>query len=359
MHSLTAHLLAQLRYDGLQLSTLRALGEYRGKQKLFVAQSAEVLADLKQQAVIESAESSNRLEGVVVSRTRLKSLMVKNAPPQSRSEQEIAGYRDALSLIHEACDAMPVSEGTVRQLHTILYRYLPQEGGNWKSTNNDIVERHPDGSLRVRFSPTAAHLTPMAMSDLLQRYHNANEQNLADPLVLVPLCILDFLCVHPFADGNGRVARLLTLLLLYQFDYSVGRFISLERIFEESKESYYETLEASSVNWHEGTHDVRPWLNYFWGALIKAYKEFEGRVGTIESKRGSKSIRVRLEVLKRSMPFSINDIELGCPGISRDTVRMVLRALKAEGLIESTGKGRSAKWRNLVSAENINTHHKD
>ena len=239
---------------------------------------------------------------------------------------------------------MPI-EGTVRQLHTILYRYLPQEGGNWKSTNNDIIERHPDGSLRVRFTPTPAHLTPMAMSDLLTRFHNANQQKLADPLVLVPLCILDFLCIHPFADGNGRVARLLTLLLLYQFDYAVGRFISLERIFEDSKESYYETLEASSVNWHSGTHDVGPWLNYFWGALIKAYKEFEARVGTIEKKHGNKSSRVRIAVLNRSLPFSISDIELACPGTSRDTVRLVLRTLKAEGLIESTGKGRSAKWR--------------
>lgn len=345
MHSLTVELLTKLRYDGLQLSTLRALGEYRGKQTLFVAQSAEALAGLRQQAVIESAESSNRLEGVVVSPTRLKSLMVKNAQPKSRSEQEIAGYRDALSLIHEACDAMPVSEGTVRQLHTILYRYLPQEGGHWKSTNNDIIERHPDGSLRVRFTPTPAHLTPMAMNDLLARYHSANEQKLADPLVLVPLCILDFLCIHPFADGNGRVARLLTLLLLYQFDYAVGRFISLERIFEDSKESYYETLEASSVNWHSGEHDAGPWLNYFWGALIKAYKEFEARVGTIEKKHGNKSSRVRIAVLNRSLPFSISDIELACPGTSRDTVRLVLRTLKAEGLIESTGKGRSAKWR--------------
>ena len=169
MHSLTVEHLTQLRFDGLQLSTLRALGEYRGKQKLFVAQSAEALADLKQQAVIESAESSSRLEGVIVSPSRLKSLMIKNAQPKSRSEQEVAGYRDALSLIHEACDAMPFSEGTVRQLHTILYRYLPQEGGSWKSTNNDIIERHPDGSLRVRLTPTPAHLTPMAMSDLLSR----------------------------------------------------------------------------------------------------------------------------------------------------------------------------------------------
>ena len=160
----------------------------------------------------------------------------------------------------------------------------------------------------------------------------------------MPLTILDFLCIHPFADGNGRVARLLTLQLLYHFDYAVGRFISLERIFEESKESYYETLEASSQDWHQAEHDIAPWLDYFWGALLRACREFEERVGTIERGRGAKGDRVRAEVLKRTLPFSISEIEDACPGVSRDTVRLVLRALKSEGVIASTGKGRGAKW---------------
>ena len=164
------------------------------------------------------------------------------------------------------------------------------------------------------------------------------------PLVLVPLVVLDFLCIHPFPDGNGRMARLLTLQLLYHFDYAVGRFISLERIFEESKESYYETLEASSQGWHEGEHNIAPWLDYFWGALLRAYKEFEERVGTIERGRGAKGARVRAEILKRQLPFSITDIEEACPGISRDTVRLVLRTMKTEGLISPMGKGRGAKW---------------
>jgi Fic family protein len=344
LRSLTPDFLSTLRYNGLQVATLRALGEYRGKQQLFVAQSPEILNDLKQLAVIESTESSNRLEGVVVAAARLKSLVIKNADPKSRSEQEIAGYRDALSLIHEAAEGMPISEGVIRQLHGLLYRYLPQDGGEWKATNNDIIERHPDGSSRIRFQPVAAHLTPIAMVDMVAQYRKALDQNLADPLVIVPLVILDFLCIHPFSDGNGRVARLITLLLLYQFDYRVGRFISLERIFEDSKESYYETLEVSSQGWHEGRHDVQPWLDYFWGALLRAYKEFEVRVGTIDKRHGGKSDRVRVEALKRILPFSITELEEACPGVSRDTVRMVLRSLKAEGLIESTGKGRSAKW---------------
>ncbi|HSV61594.1 MAG TPA: Fic family protein [Variovorax sp.] len=351
MHSLSSDYLARLRFGAQQLATLRALGEYRGKQQLYVAQSPDLLGDLRQVAVVESTESSNRLEGVVVAASRLKSLVLKNAAPMSRSEQEVAGYRDALALIHESGEQMPFSEGTVRQLHGTLYRYMPQPGGRWKATNNDIVERHPDGSSRIRFRPVAAHLTPTAVADLISRYRTSLDQHLADPLVLVPLVILDFLCIHPFPDGNGRMARLLTLQLLYHFDYVVGRYISLERVFEESKESYYETLETSSQGWHEAAHDAAPWLDYFWGALLRAYKEFEERVGTVERGRGTKGERVRAEVLKRRLPFSISDIEGACPGVSRDMVRLVLRSMKAEGFIAPTGKGRSAKWVGLTEGQ--------
>jgi len=348
MHSLSAEYLARLRFHTRQLATLRALGEFQGKQRLYFEQSPEVLEDLKQIAAVESTESSNRLEGVVVAPARLKSLVLKNAAPKSRSEQEVAGYRDALALIHENAIHMPFTEGTILQLHGVMYRYMPEfgkyAGGRWKATNNDIIEKHPDGSSRIRFSPVPAHLTPMAMTDLVTRYRESLDRHLTDPLVLAPLTVLDFLCIHPFPDGNGRMARLLTLQLLYHFDYAVGRFISLERIFEESKESYYETLEASSQHWHDGKHDVMPWLDYFWGTLLRAYREFEQRVGTIERGRGAKGDRVRAEILKRTLPFSISDIEEACPGISRDTVRMVLRAMKAEGLISPTGRGRSAKW---------------
>lgn len=344
MHSLSPDYLGGLRFNAQQLAALRALGEWRGKQQLFAAQSPELLRGLRQVAAVESTESSNRLEGVVVARTRLKSLVLKNAAPRSRSEQEVAGYRDALALIHESAAKMPFTAGTVLQLHGTLYRYMPQPGGRWKSTNNDIIERCPDGSSRVRFSPVASHLTPMAMTELVARYRTSIEQHLSDPLVLVPLVILDFLCIHPFPDGNGRIGRLLTLQLLYHFDYAVGRYISLERIFEESKESYYETLEASSRGWHEATHDVAPWIDYFWGVLLRAYGEFEERVGTIERGRGAKGERVRAEIMKRALPFSISEIEESCPGVSRDMVRLVLRTMKSEGLIVLTGRGRGARW---------------
>lgn len=191
------------------------------------------------------------------------------------------------------------------------------------------------------------------MTDTTARYRTALDQHLADPLVLVPLVILDFLRVHPFSDENGRMARLLTLQLLYHADYTVDRFISLERIFEESKESYYETLESSSQGWHEGAHNIAAWLDYFWGALLRAYKEFEERVGPLSRGRGAKGDWVRAEILKRDLPFSISEIEAACPGISRDMVRLVLRAMKAEGLIAPTGKGRGAKWASLTNTKQV------
>jgi Fic family protein len=181
------------------------------------------------------------------------------------------------------------------------------------------------------------------MQGLTEGYRLALADN-REPLILVPLAVLDFLCIHPFSDGNGRVARLLTLQLLYHFDYEVGRYISLERIIEESKETYYEALEASSQGWSEGCHDVFPWMRYLWGVLLRAYREFEERVGTIRSGRGSKTDRVVEAVARRIGPFSISDIEADCPGVTRDWIRVVLRRLRDDGTIVPRGKGRGARW---------------
>lgn len=344
MNSLTETYLKNLSLSTDEAAAMRTLGEYQGKQALYYKQSPETLESLKQAAVIESSESSNRLEGITAPKERIEALVLKNSTPKDRSEQEIAGYRDALSLIHESAEHMEFSNNVVLQLHSLVYRFMPNPGGKWKATNNEIIEKHPDGTKRVRFVPTPAHLTPEAMDNLVANYKEAINTHNQDPLIVVPLAILDFLCVHPFTDGNGRVARLLTLTLLYHFDYQVGRYISLERIFEETKESYYETLEKSSQGWHEGKHDVHPWLNYFWGTLTRAYREFEERVGNIKTGRGSKTDQIRQAVQRKIGPFSISEIEDACPGISRDMVRNVLRQMKDENLIESTGKGRSAKW---------------
>ena len=239
MPSLPSAYLTQLRFSSAELSTIHRLGEARGRQDLFIRQLPAQLDTLRTHAVIESTESSNRIEGVVAAPGRVADLVVRGTEPRTRSEQEIAGYRDALQLIHESHADMRFAENVVLQLHQMLYRYQPGAGGRWKGTDNQIVERAADGSVaRVRFTPTPAVATRQAMADLTAHYHDAIAGDLADPLVLLPLAILDFLCVHPFTDGNGRVGRLLSLLLLYHFDYQVGRYISLERIIEDSRETY-------------------------------------------------------------------------------------------------------------------------
>lgn len=344
MHSLDENFLKSLTFTADQLTILRTIGEYQGKQELYFKQSPEILKGLQQVAIIESSESSNRLEGITAPHHRIAELITQDTMPKDRSEQEIAGYRDSLNLIHQSAKHMPFSINVVLQLHSWIYRYLPNPGGQWKTTDNEITEIHPDGKKRVRFIPSNAFETPSAMENLMKGYRMSIEEWRVEPLIVIPATILDFLCIHPFRDGNGRTARLLTLLLLYHFDYQVGRYISLERIFEESKESYYETLEKSSQAWHQGKHNLMPWMTYFWGVLLRAYKEFEGRVGTLTTGKGSKAQHISMTIENMIGPFSISDIERACPSVSRDTIRLVLRQLRDEGSIIPQGKGRSAKW---------------
>lgn len=343
MPSLDADYLARLRFRTGELATIHRLGEARGRQDLFVRQFPEQLETLRTHALVESAESSNRIEGVVAGPGRIADLVIKRTEPRSRSEQEIAGYRDALQLIHQTHAHIPFSPNVLLQFHQMLYRYQPGTGGHWKSVDNQIIEREPSGRIvRVRFEPTPAVRTPQAMADLTSGFAQAITGGGADPLVVTPLAILDFLCVHPFTDGNGRVARLLSLLLLYRFNYRVGRYISIERIVEESRETYYEALEHSSRGWHDNVHDAIPWLTYFWGVLIRAYGEFEARV---QSLQGSKTTQVRTAALRRTGPFSMSELEHDCPGVSRDMVRHVVRQMRAEGLLQVEGRGRGARWR--------------
>ena len=349
MHSLTPAFLDRLTFSTDEVAALAALAEARGRQDLYVEQQPEVLESLRQAAIIESSESSNRLEGITAPRDRIEALVLRPTAPRDRSEQEIAGYRDVLALIHESHTHMPFSVNVLLQLHGMLYRYHAGQGGRFKPTDNEIVERNPDGSVaRVRFRPTPAFETPSAMESLTSRYREAVEGRSLQPLVAAPLAVLDLLCIHPFADGNGRIARLTTQLLLYHHGYALGRYISLERIIEESKETYYKTLEASSQGWHDAAHDVHPWLNYFWGALQRASSEFEERVGSVADGKTSKSDLVRAAILRRMGPFTSKDIERECPGVSHELVRLVLRRLRDEGVITLHGRGRGAHWiRNL------------
>ena len=344
MLSLDQNYLNNLKFKDADISMLRKIGEFKGKQDLYFQQTPEILKTLKTLAIIESSESSNRLEGITAPHKRIEEITLKKTKPTNRSEQEIAGYRDVLNLIHESGEHMKFTPNVILQLHSKLYHYLPANGGHWKTTDNEIIERAPDGTLkRVRFKPASAVATPHLMEQLADYYKQAITQN-TEPLIAIPLAILDLLCIHPFTDGNGRISRLLTLMLLYHFDYQVGRFISLERIFEESKESYYETLETCSKGWHKSKHDVMPWLRYFWGTLLRAYKEFAERVGEIRTTKGAKTQQI-IELINRKItPFAISDLERELPGVSRDMIRKVLRSLKARGKVIVQGEGRNAKW---------------
>ncbi len=346
MNSLETKYLKKILFTSKDLSTLKKLGEYKGKQDLYSKQSPESLKILTRVAIVESTESSNRLEGIIAEHSRVKALALMDTTPQNRTEQEIAGYRDALNMIHQNWNSIKVSTSLIKRIHKTMYKYLPYPGGEWKDRKNYIIEEFPDGRKRLRFKPVSPKKTPQAMETLVERFIKIDREDWEE-LVVIPLFVFDFLCIHPFVDGNGRVARLITLLLLYQAGYIVGKYISLERIFEDSRELYYETLEQSSSGWHNGNHNIMSWLRYFWGTLLKAYSEFEERVGTITTRWGSKTEMIQLIIKHKIGHFSISDIHDSCPGVSREMVRHVFRNLKKRKMIEVLGKGRSAKWRKI------------
>jgi Fic family protein len=327
------------------LQSVRRLGEFKGRESLYRSQMPQALETLRQAAIIQSAESSNRIEGVTAPPQRLRALMAEKTKPQDRSEQEIAGYRDVLNTIHGNHEGMRFTASLVLQLHRDLFKYTSTPGGRWKSTQNAIIEILPSGSKRTRFEPVAPHLVSEAMDLLHVQFTKFLEEAKIDPLILIPVYVLDFLCIHPFLDGNGRMARLLTLLLLYQAGYGVGRYISLERVVEESKESYYDTLYRSSQGWHEGRHTLVPWTEYFLGTMLAAYKEFENRVGILTDGRGAKTELV-LEAIRRFYgDFSVSELQAQCPNVGIDLIRRLLRQERKAGNLECLGRGPAARWR--------------
>ncbi|HNS22842.1 MAG TPA: Fic family protein [Sedimentisphaerales bacterium] len=331
------------------LMAVRVLGEFRGRQKLYTEQFPEVLETLRQVALIQSTESSNRIEGITVPPGRLTGLVTRKTRPRDRSEQEVAGYRDVLAAIHANHGRMRLSTDLILDWHRAIYRYTGEKGGHWKTADNVIRETTPDGRQVVRFRPVSAVATPQFMERLVQFHNRAMEEAKTDPLLLVASFVLDFECIHPFRDGNGRIGRLLTLLLLYQCGYEAGRYISLERIIEESKETYYEALSASSQNWHEAEHDLRPWWEYFLGTLTAAYNEFESRVGTFTSARGAKREMVRNAIARLPARFRMGDVQRASPGVSYPTLKRALADLKREGKLRCLGKGRDAQWERIGS----------
>ncbi len=291
--------------------------------------------------------SSSRIEGIYATNKRLKEIMSNKVVPRDRSESEISVYRDVLETIHTSYDAIPISSSVVLQLHRDLYKYLPARGGSYKNVNNVIEEILPDGSKYIRFKPVDAFYTPMYMETLCEEYRKAISKEEIEPLVLIGAFVLDFLCIHPFNGGNGRMSRLLTLLLLYQSGFEVGRFISIEKIIEDSKETYYEALNKSSMLWQDGKHNLEIWLEYFLGVLLRAYKELEERVGHVISTKGGKSERIEKAIEGKLGYFTKSEIRDICPDASAATLNRVFDKLKAEGKIEIVGNGRGAKWRKV------------
>jgi len=329
------------------ITIIRQIGEYKGKQDLYKKQAPEMLENLRHVAIIQSTESSNRLEGITADINRIKELVEEKTKPANRSEAEIAGYRDVLKTIHSNYEHVPFSKSVVLQFHRDLMKYAGKEGGRWKSAPNEITEILPDGTKRIRFVPVAPHLTPEYMQTLHERYKSLSQEGDIDPLILIALYVLDFLCIHPFLDGNGRMARLITVLLLYYYGYEVSRYISLERVIEQTKESYYETLHKSSQGWHKVRHNALPWIEYFLSTILAAYKEFESRFTRVSSGRGSKTDIVLNAIDSFIGDFSISDLERTCPDVSIDMLRHVLKKLKKEGQVASLGQGRFARWRKI------------
>ena len=323
---------------------MNAISEYKGKQDMYARQSPQILKTLLETALIESAESSNRIEGVTVDKNRLKPLVMGKSRPRDRSEEEVAGYRRALDWIHKKHAGLRIAPRTVQELHR-LCRGESGDAGRWKEKDNDIIRKHPDGRIEVIFKPVGAAQTPRMMEQLCLAYENSVSQLKYPEIYAVACLVLDFLCVHPFRDGNGRVSRLLTLLALYHHGFEVGRYISLERIVEQSKETYYESLNKSSREWHQGKHDIFPWFNYFLGTVLGAYKEFEERAGTVNPARGAKTGIVEAAVGRQVGEFSISDIERACVNVSRPMIRVVLEGMRKKGLVEILGLGRNARWR--------------
>lgn len=346
MHSLDPKFLEAQPIAPALLTTIREIGEFKGKQELFKEQAPQVLRTLREAALIQSTESSNRIEGVIAPHDRIRQLVAGTTMPANRSEQEIAGYRDVLQTIHTRFMHIPLKSGVVLQLHRDLYQYYPGQGGRWKIAPNEITEVRPDGSVFVRFRTVPPYQTADAMEQLHERFERRLDEGLFDPLLLIPAYVLDFLCIHPFLDGNGRMSRLLSLLLLYQAGYEVGRYISLELMVEKTRESYYDALYRSSQGWHERSHSLGPWWGYFLGVMLRSsYREFEERVGVITTSRGAKREMIIDVVSRLPEEFHFADVERACPGVSRPTINRALAKLRASGQLVLAKAGRDATWK--------------
>ena len=322
---------------------LTIINEFKGEQRLFIEAHKDELKELFELAKIQSTEASNRIEGIFTVDDRLKNLVQQKTTPRNRNESEIAGYRDVFNTIHENYDFIPINVNFFLQLHRDLYKYIGSvDGGVFKTSDNIIREIDENGNEKIRFNPVPAWETPEALEDLCKAFKEAKDE--VDPLILMGMFILDFLCIHPFNDGNGRMSRLLTLLLLYKSGFIVGKYISIEKIIEETKETYYEALQDSSIGWHENTNDYKPFVNYMLGVIVAAYREFESRVKLVANAKLSKPERIR-EIIKAHIG-TITKAELleTNPDISDTTVQRTLAELLKNNEIKKIGGGRYTQY---------------
>ena len=322
------------------VALLTQIHEFKGEQNLFIEANRDTLTQLVELAKIQSTEASNKIEGIFTSDERLKKIVLDKTTPQTRNEQEIAGYRDVLATIHENYEYIPLRPSMILQLHRDLYKFSGMSiGGNYKNSDNVIAETDAEGNRFIRFQPVPAWETPEAIDLACKAYDEAVMQG-ADPLLLIPMFILDFLCIHPFNDGNGRMSRLLTLLLLYRSGYIVGKYISIEKVIEQSKETYYEALQQSSLGWHENENDYAPFVRYMLGAIVAAYRDFSSRVKVLVASGMSKPERIR-ELIKGTFGrITKTEIMERCPDISQATVQRTLIDLHKSGEIIKLSGGR-------------------
>lgn len=324
---------------------LTTIHEYRGEQRLIAERHADVLESLVEVARIQSTESSNKIEGIYTSDERLKKIVLDKTMPKTRNECEIAGYRDVLNTIHESFQHIPIRDTFILQLHRDLYRFEnANDGGKFKTSDNIIEEEDGQGNKFVRFRPLSAWETPEAIANLCAAYNEAVNRREADPLLIIPMFIIDFLCIHPFNDGNGRMSRLLTLLLLYQHDYIVGKYISLEKLIEKTKDSYYEVLQKSSIGWTEDENDYEPFVKYMLGIITAAYRDFFERAKMVEEKKVPKPDRIEELIKNHVGTITKSEIIENTPGISQTTIQRTLTELVKKEKIIKIGGGRYTKY---------------
>lgn len=336
--------LSTMLWDNEILSYIAKIHEYKGRQELYLRQKPQELERLVELAKIQSTEASNRIEGIVTTKSRLKQLCEDKTTPKNRDEKEILGYRNVLNLIHENYPYIPIKPNYILQLHRELLRFTNLSyGGIFKNTANEIDMRLPDGTMQVIFKPLLPYETPQAIESICTSYEQTLNKELVDPLLLIPCFILDFLCIHPFNDGNGRMSRLLTLLLLYRSGYVVGQYISIEKVIADTKEVYYESLAASDKNWHTEENNPQPFIKYMLGIILACYREFEERI-TLAEQAGSKSTAydiVKYYVMQKLGRFTKNDVLLSCPSISPSSAAAALKKLTEEGVICRHGLGKT------------------